>query len=299
MIINIKKILLFALIIFLFLLCECNEEKEAKYFFSQNKIKAILYKTTSERSNEVLINDLNTKVNKKIILPENYDLYDILVIDDKNFIISFQKKNDYDVLYSGILKYSITDNVINEIFKTNLLNHIYFKMSLSFDKNSMLFYDGEKYQVYDLINNTIKNFNKNNASLIYYFNNLDGYVIQDEDKSEIYIKSKLYMTVNQIDSPLFINPALIFNSMNKRYYFLRLGRIYLINENGKEIEINISDKRLITKVLSFDNSGRFLFFDGIGEGEYRYLGVIDIVNMKVYNLDISLLGGYDLVFDDK
>lgn len=128
----------------------CKTMDSVDSFLTVNQIDLVVYKTRAGRTNMVVVEELLTGDIREFLLPDAYSLYEIISHDGNNLVISFQKMDGYDVLYSGILLYSIESGTVNELFRSELQNFIDFRLVKSDIDNSFTFYDGSIYWAYNL-----------------------------------------------------------------------------------------------------------------------------------------------------
>lgn len=249
-----------------------------------------LYIIDYQNLNTIKIIDIksNTTINN-INLPNEYEIYEFLIISSNEFLISFLKKKGDKILYSGILIYSIKENSINEIYRSNNKNQLYFNISLNDDKNLFYFYD-KNYKIYDIINNKFIDLEEN-INEIFFIKNTNNSLLQLDKTSNILDSKNLLSSIQKIDS-------IIFNKKNKLYYFICNGKLFFYDINKNiEYEIKINKNIIIKRLIDFNLTGKYLYFEKMNSFEYKNLCILDIDNLKIYESDISLLLNYDILID--
>jgi|GEM_PF-6216115 len=257
---------------------------------------------------EIEVINLKTNNIEKCYDFDGYEILDFRVIKNTNdLIIYFNKCEDQDINF-GIFYYSIKEKKINEIFKVPQNTDLYLCSNAMLGKYFFYIYDEDNFVKYEININKLK-VNKN--EVINNLKNNDIYKYYPIDNSEYFYVENLnsnnssYYLIDKNNKQVFNDLKFdsIFYNINDGYYYYNYGYVYRICEtmSSKDLflkkEINLKYPNIINKIITFDNTNKYLFYEYISRGEFHSIGVIDLNNKKSFCYDIPIIGKYQILFD--
>lgn len=294
--------------------------KTIDYIKSENYPKDIEGKIYTSYKNIIVGQNLNpndaddfcdlTDVNYNILIN------DFEVVNNKGLIISFWKENklNHKDGYGGILYYSFKNQKSLELYKQkDDESGIYLNNNVLTNQCFFYVYEKNNFVKYEI---DINNFAVIKKEILANFKLNDKYEYCPIENSEYFYVKKLnpknssedYLyIVDENNKKVFesLEAQSIFFNVYDKYFYYNYGYIFRINENNKKKELYLEYEKslynphiIITNVLALDKKNRYLFFEGISMGEYRYIGCIDTKEKgNVYDYKVGPFENCKIVFE--